>query len=470
MEFKLELPIALKEFLKYPKAKLLKSNNLEYRISKVATDTRTFKGKGGIFFALKGKFFDAHKFIDKIINQIDYVVISDKNYIINNFKEKFIIVDDTTLAFDYLASIYRGLFKKLKVISVVGSNGKTTTKELIKSVLSKKYSVVASKENQNNLIGVAYTLFSLKKDTEFCIVELGISLPGEMDILAKTVKPNYVVITNIGKEHLEFLKNLNTVFKEETKILRYLNKDGIAILNRDDIFLKKIKEVNTKWYGIKDTFADVCAKDIYYSPTSTTFTAMIKENFSYKNFKIKTKLLGEYNVYNTLAAITTALICKVEIPKIIASLSSFEPVSMRGERFKINNNLIINESYNANPDSMRNSITQFCNIFFNKDKVLILGDMLELGKCSLDEHKRLKDYIDIDKLKYLFLVGKEIKILYDELNKKEKIFYYEEVNETLKREISKLIENNKNLAILIKSSHAVGLWKVAEEIKTRRKK
>lgn len=470
MEFKLDVPIDLKEFLKYPKIKFLKTSNLEYKISKISTDTRTFCGKGGLFFALKGKFFDAHKFIKNIIDRVDYVVISDKNYIIKNFEKKFILVDNTTLAFDFLASIYRSLFKKLKVVAVVGSNGKTTTKELIKTLLSEKYQVVASKENQNNLIGVAYTLLSLKKTTKFCVLELGISLPGEMDILAKTVKPDYVVITNIGKEHLEFLKDLNTVFKEETKILKYLNKEGVAILNKDDKFLKKIKNINTKWYGLKDISADVYAKDINYSSTFTTFSLVIKENSNYRNLKIKTKLIGEYNLYNILAASTLAHICKVGKSEIVSTLKRFKPISMRGERLKINNNLIINESYNANPDSMKNSIIQFKNIFSDKNRVLILGDMLELGKYSIKEHKELKNYIDIENLKYLFLVGKEIKALYSEFSNKENIFFYDSVNENLKRDILKLIDNNKNLAILVKSSHSVGLWKLIEEIKLRRKK
>lgn len=470
MEFKLDVPIDLKEFLKYPKIKFLKTFNLEYKILKISTDTRTFCEKGGLFFALKGKFFDAHKFIKNIIDRVDYVVISDKNYIIKNFEKKFILVDDTTLAFDFLASIYRSLFKKLKVVAVVGSNGKTTTKELIKTLLSEKYQVVASKENQNNLIGVAYTLLSLKKTTKFCVLELGISLPGEMDILAKTVKPDYVVITNIGKEHLEFLKDLNTVFKEETKILKYLNKEGVAILNKDDKFLKKIKNINTKWYGLKDISADVYAKDINYSSTFTTFSLVIKENSNYRNLKIKTKLIGEYNLYNILAASTLAHICKVGKSEIVSALKRFKPISMRGERLKINNNLIINESYNANPDSMKNSIIQFKNIFSDKNRVLILGDMLELGKYSIKEHKELKNYIDIENLKYLFLVGKEIKALYSEFSNKENIFFYDSVNENLKRDILKLIDNNKNLAILVKSSHSVGLWKLIEEIKLRRKK
>lgn len=472
MEFKLDIPIFSKEFLNYPKINLIKNNFLNYKISKIVLDTRTYTGNGGIFFALKGKSFDAHKFIKNIINQIDYVVISNKKYIIKNFEKKFIIVDNTTLALDYLAYIYRSSFKKLKVIAVAGSNGKTTTKELIKDLLSKKYKVVASKENQNNLFGVAYTLFNIKKDTEFCIVELGISYPNEMDILGKTTRPDYVVITNIGKEHLEFLKDINNVFKEETKILKYLNSNGVAILNKDDEFLRKINFLKQqRWFSLYDSTADIFIKNSKFYKTFTKFSVILKEKGFLDNIEIKTKLLGRYNIYNILSAILTVKTCAdINKEEIIASIENFNPVAMRGERFKLNDNLIINESYNANPDSMKETILEFQNIFSKEKKILVLGDMLELGVHSIKEHKNLKNYINEEKIKHIFLVGKYIKHLYKEINKKNNVSYYKTVNKKLIETLISLLNNNKNLVILVKSSHGVGLWKLVEELKLKIKK
>ncbi|MEN3014102.1 MAG: UDP-N-acetylmuramoyl-tripeptide--D-alanyl-D-alanine ligase [Endomicrobiia bacterium] len=468
MEFKLDVPIPLSEFLKYPKTiSFIKNCSLydSYNISKIALDTRSYKGKGGIFFALKGKFFDAHRFIPKIISKVDFVVISQKDCINNKYKNKFILVDDTTLALDYLAWLYRKSFKNLKMITVAGSNGKTTTKEIIKEIFSAKYNTVASKDNQNNLIGVAYTLFNLTKNTDFCITELGISLPNEMEILAKTTEPDYVVITNIAKEHLEFLTDIETVFKEETKILKYLNSKGFAILNKDDKFLKKIKNINIKWYSLKNKTAHVYAKDIKYKTTHTTFTAFIHSNNFFEELKLKTNLLGEHNIYNILAATTLAFFCGIDKQTIKKTIEKFKPVPMRGERFKINKNLIINESYNANPDSMKKTILEFQKIFCDKKRVLVLGDMLELGNNSPIEHKKLKDYIDFKNTKYIFLVGNEILHLYNTIKTKQNVFYYQTADDKFFKDFKEFLENNKNLTVLIKSSHGIGLWKIVEKIK-----
>jgi UDP-N-acetylmuramoyl-tripeptide--D-alanyl-D-alanine ligase len=309
MNFELKNKIPINKFIEETSAETFSPIKLNYFIKKVITDTRTYKGRGGIFFAIKGKNFDGHNFINQIIDKIDFVVISDKNFVIEDKKHKFIIVKDTTLALDTLAALYKKTFPELQTIAVVGSNGKTTTKELISFVLSKKYNIVSTYQNQNNLIGTAYTLFSLSHKTKFCVLELGISLPGEMDILGKTVQPNCVVMTNIGKEHLEFFKNLENVFQEEKKILNYLHQNGILVLNKDDIYLKTIQWTGEKkCYGIHNIAnnLDVYAEEIKFYPSHTEISVILRDNFGLK-FKlpiIKTKLTGIYNVYNILACIT----------------------------------------------------------------------------------------------------------------------------------------------------------------------
>ncbi|MCS7227502.1 MAG: UDP-N-acetylmuramoyl-tripeptide--D-alanyl-D-alanine ligase [Endomicrobia bacterium] len=471
MNFTLSVGINIKNFLEETFAEVLTPlKQTNYLISRVITDTRTYKGKGGVFFAIKGKNFDGHTFINNIIDKIDYVIISDKNFIIEKYKHKFIIVRNVITAIDKLAELYRLSFPKLKVIAVVGSNGKTTTKELIKNIFSKKFNTIGTNENQNNLIGTAYTLFSLTKKTQVCVVELGISTPGEMDILGCTVKPDIVIITCIGKEHLEFLGSIENVFVEETKIVQYLKSDGILILNYDDNFLKTLLwRGNKKYFGItNNTILDVYPEKILYTSEFSQISIIVKDALGLK-FRlpdIKTKLLGEYNVYNILAAVTCAFYGGVEdFQIIIDTINNFTPVEMRGKRFLINNNLIIDESYNANPDSMRTTISEFIKIFLNKDKILVLGDMLELGQHTVEEHINLKQFINFDKIHSLYLLGQHMKHLYESLSSKEqrKTKYFTD-KELLYRELASLLLNNKNLCILFKSSNAVKLSEVVKNL------
>jgi len=471
MNFVLDLPIRIEKFLKEVKAELLVQLRKKqvYNIKKVITDTRKYDGKGGVFFALKGKNFDGHKFVKDIIEDIDYVVISDRNFIIEKYKKKFILVKDTTLALDILASIYRHSFPNLKVISVVGSNGKTTTKELIKNIFSKKYKTLATEKNFNNLLGVAYTLLSLKRNIEYCILELGISLPGEMDILGMMSLPDVVVFTNIGKEHLEFLDSLENVFYEETKILDYLNPKGMVVVNRDDKLLKQINRVsNKKLYSMFDKNADVYAEEIKFSEECSKVIIVIKDRLDARiRFSLKTNLLGSYNIYNILSAIACGFFNGIEeLDLIIDAVEEFRPVSMRGERFMINDNVVVDESYNANPDSMACTISEFLKIFKNRRKILVLGDMLELGKNSKLEHRNLSKIINSDEIEKIFLIGNNMKFLYDEIRKlKKKVKFYSEDKDELIDDLKSLISNENNLAVLFKSSHSVGLFEVVEKIK-----
>ncbi|MFN3550264.1 MAG: UDP-N-acetylmuramoyl-tripeptide--D-alanyl-D-alanine ligase [Endomicrobiia bacterium] len=472
MNFVLDIPININKFLEKTSAKLAYPLRKKvYNIKKVITDTRKYDGKNGIFFALKGKNFDGHKFVKNIIKNIDFVVISDTNYLIPKYKNKFIIVEDTTKALDGLANLYRNSFPNLKVISVVGSNGKTTTKELIKHILSQKYKTLATVGNFNNLIGVAYTLLSLNRKIEFCVVEMGISLPGEMDILASTVNPDVVVFTNIGKEHLEFLDSLEKVFYEETRVLDYINpQKSMLIINRDDSYLKQINgKFNKKLYSLLDSNVDVYVEEVMFTEEYSKITLILKDRLAAKlKISLKTSLLGRHNVYNILASITTTFFNGIEeLDLIIKAIEEFSAVSMRGEKFVVNSNIIIDESYNANPDSMKNAITTFFDIFKNRKKILILADMLELGKYSEQEHRRLLEVINLNEVEKIFLLGKEIEVLYEEIKKinKNKVKFYKEDKEKLLKDIEKIIKENNDYVLLFKSSHYVGLYEIVQRIK-----
>ncbi len=465
MNFELDIKIPLSLFLEKLKPINFIKNHKEYKIKNVITDTRKYNQKGGIFFALKGKNFDGHKFCNDIIKTIDYVVISDASCIIEKYKEKYIVVKDTILALDILANLYRLSFPELKVICVVGSNGKTTTKEIIKTIFSKKYNIVATKENFNNLIGVAYTLFSLKKDTEYCITELGISLPGEMEILGKTVVPDVVVITNIAKEHLEYFCNLDTVFVEETKILNYLRPFGVVVLNKDDLYLRNIRngKYNIKWYSIKTKDADVYAQNIVYTAKSTDIKVVLKNYLGIKLvFDVTANILGEYNVYNILSAITAAFFSGFDdIQLIVDAIKNFSAVEMRGSKVVVKDNIILDETYNANPDSMKYTIQEFMKIFYDRKKVLVLGDMLELGESSVIEHKNIINYFNIKDVYLIYLYGPQMKYLYDTLIAidKQKVKYFDDI-ELLKKDLLELISVENKVAVLVKGSRGMELDKV----------
>ncbi len=472
MNFVLDIPININKFLEKTSAKLLHPLRKKvYNIRKVITDTRKYDSKNGIFFALKGKNFDGHEFVKNIIKNIDFVVISNKNYFIPKYKNKFIIVEDTTKALDGLANIYRNFFQNLKVISVVGSNGKTTTKELIRHILSKKYKTLATVGNFNNLLGVAYTLLSLNRKIEFCVVEMGISLPGEMDILASTVNPDVVVFTNIAKEHLEFFDSLEKVFYEETRVLDYINpQKSMVIINRDDFYLKQINgKINKKLYSLADSSVDVYAEDVIFTEEYGRIMLVLKDRLAAKlKISLKTNLLGIHNIYNILASITTSFFNGIEeLDLIVKSIEEFSALSMRGEKFVVNDNIIIDESYNANPDSMKNAIITFFKIFKNRKKILVLGDMLELGRHSKQEHRNLLEIINLNEVEKIFLLGKEIEVLYDEIKKINinKVKFYKEDKEKLFKDIEVIIKKNNNYVLLFKSSHCVGLYEIVQRIK-----
>ncbi len=463
MNFNLDVPVLLETFLQKTEAKYY-FNNKNYLIKRVITDSRKFDTEGGIFFAIKGKTFDGHNFINEIISKVDFVVLSQKLDVDSKYISKLIYVKDTTIALDTLANIYRNLFSELKIIAIVGSNGKTTTKEIIKSIFSKKYKVSATEKNFNNLLGVAYTLFQVKKNTQFCIVELGISFKGEMQLLGSTVEPDIVVLTNIGKEHLEFLEDTNTVFNEETQIIKYIRDKGLVIINKDDKYLSKLL-VNKpkKYFSINSKSTDIFASDIVYDINITKFKIVIRTSIGVKlYFNIETKLFGIHNIYNILAAITTAFYCGIDDVEIIQqTISEFEGVEMRGKKYFVNNNIILDESYNANPDSMKTVIKEFFAV--EREKVLVLGDMLELGKSSKVEHENLFNEIDLSKVKKIFLIGQEIRYLYKKISDKKNVVYCD-TKEELLNEIKKLVYSQKNLIILFKASNHIGLSKIVLEL------
>lgn len=353
----------------------------------VSTDTRNIK-KGAIFFALKGANFNANQFADKALDLgASYVVVDDKEFYKN--KESYILVNDSLKTLQELATYHRQKLG-LPIITLTGSNGKTTTKELIHVVLSKKYRTIATRGNLNNHIGVPLTLLSMLPDTEIGIVEMGANHFDEISFLCKMSQPNYGYITNFGKAHLEGFGSLKGVVKAKTELYRYLkNNQGLAFVNENDTLqIEKTKDQNHHLIG----------STIKNLPTKNFVKVQIEDTI------IQSNLIGDYNFTNLSTAIGIGLYFDVSIAEIKKALESYVPDNKRSQIIEKKNTTLILDAYNANPTSMQAAISSFKKSPVKK-KILVLGDMFELGKSAKSEHQFIAELASDKVFDKLILLG-----------------------------------------------------------------
>jgi len=344
---------------------------------KVSTDTRTI-APGDVFIALKGEIYDGHNFIKEAIEKgaAGCIVSRDMRYAAEGF---FITVASTLKALGHLASYNRKRFN-IPIIGITGSNGKTTTKDLIAKVLSVKFNVLKTSGTRNNLVGVPLTLLGLNSGHQVCVLEMGTSFPGEIRKLSQIAAPNIGIITNIGPSHMEFLKDLQAVYKEKSSIFADFRKENLAVWNGDDPMLVDLIHMNKcrlKTFGLRPG-CDFQAADIQKKDNNIKFLVNGK-------FKARLNMLSEHNVYNALCAITIGSEFGIEMPKILKALSDFEPPHMRMQLIEGKDILIINDCYNSNPLSMKSAIKALAD-FKGRRKILASGDMLELGELSAYFH------------------------------------------------------------------------------------
>ncbi len=364
-------------------------------------DTRTIK-KEELFFALRGTKRDGHDFLEEALSKGAGAVISKDIEI--DFSGKTVVkVKDTLEALHSLARYLRKNFKG-KVISVIGSNGKTTTKELIAAFLSTKYKVLKTEGNLNNNIGVPLCLSRIEPNTEIMVLELGTNRKGDIKELCEIVYPHYALITNIGYEHLEGFGSLEGVREGELEILPYVKT---VFANGDDQFLI---EGLRNWNGNLITFGlnNECnfkAQNIEFTFDGVEF---VFHSETY-NFPVKTHLIGLHNVYNTLAAVTVAVNFGISKCMIREVAESFVPVKMRGEVIKIDGVEVFFDAYNANPSSMRVALEELSRRKGNKKAVAVLGDMLELGQYTEKAHEEIGRWVKELGIDNFVGVGKFIK-------------------------------------------------------------
>lgn len=358
----------------------------------ITTDTRIIK-PNSIFFALKGEHFDANQFASKALSQgCAYAVVDDPSVVAD---ERFLLVDHVLNALQALAKHHRKVLNT-KIIGVTGTNGKTTTKELIYAVLSKKYHTVATQGNLNNHIGVPLTLLSMTEETEIAIVEMGANHPGEIAELCEMAMPDYGVITNIGKAHLEGFGTFEHIIRTKSALYDAVKaNNGTVFVNADNPLLMDLAQgCNQKTYGMHQ--ADCIGEIIKTDP---------RISLKFDNEEIHTHLTGIYNVENILAAACIGRFFNLSEPHIKIGLESYYPNNNRSQIVRFDKMTVIMDAYNANPTSMHAAIESFSQLQA-RNKFLILGDMLELGDYSEEEHQAIIQLLESKHLEEYALVGK----------------------------------------------------------------
>jgi UDP-N-acetylmuramoyl-tripeptide--D-alanyl-D-alanine ligase len=361
----------------------------------VNTDTRLLQ-PGDLFFALKGPRFDGNAYAGKAIGQgASYAIIDDEKYKIH---DRMILVDDALVTLQQLARYHRDQFQ-IPFIAITGSNGKTTTKELIKAVLSTTYKTYATEGNLNNHIGVPLTILRIKQDIKMAVIEMGANHQHEIESYCKMVNPTHGIITNIGKAHLEGFGGIEGVRKGKGELFDYLRHNGgTAFICKDfdyfDEMSRGIPEVI--WYGT--------GKDNYVHGNVTGIDPFVNVETDYTG-NISTRLIGDYNVYNILASVAAGKYFKVPSEAVQQAIAMYSPSNARSQMVKQGENSFILDAYNANPSSMRAAIENLAASSTSGKKVLMLGAMMELGEESRAEHQKLVDLIGQYPWESVVLVG-----------------------------------------------------------------
>ncbi len=361
----------------------------------ITTDSRICP-ENSIFFALKGNNSNGNRFAQTAIeNGCRYAIVDEKEYVTD---ERILLVNNCLETLQHLANHHR---KQLKtpIIGITGTNGKTTTKELVAAVLSKKFNLLYTQGNLNNHIGVPLTVLKLKAEHQLAVVEMGANHPKEISELCSIAEPNFGIITNVGKAHLEGFGSLQGVVNAKGELYDYIRKNGGKIfINEDNSILNEISgRIEKITYSLQNPAAFV-----YATPAYNDFFLKI----SWENSTISTHLIGLYNAENILAAICAGKYFGVERKAIISAIEHYEPTNNRSQFAETVHNRLVIDAYNANPTSMLAAIRNFA-AMKSERKALILGDMLELGKDSATEHQAIVDYLINLQLNNVWLVGKE---------------------------------------------------------------
>ena len=404
----------------------------------VDIDSRSIR-KGSMFFAIKGENFDGNNFaIEALKKGASKAIIDSKDKKFEDV-ENVIKVENSLEALQKLANHHRNKTKS-KIIALTGSNGKTTSKELIHLVLKEKFNTISTLGNFNNHIGVPLSLLQIKEDTEFSVIELGANNFGEIDLLTKIVEPDYGYITNFGKAHLEGFKTLKGVIKAKTELYNWIiQNDKTLIINNDDLEQIKFNIYKNFSFGSK-------------TKSNYNFEYIPEKKVVVKSSEIiyKSNIYGDYNFSNICAAISIGLHFGIDSKKIQKSLLNYKLRNNRSQLIKLKSQEIMLDAYNANPTSMTHAIESFSKT--KGSKAVILGDMFELGNNALDEHKKIVEIVKNNKIDKSYFIGKDF---FNSRDNTESLFFYK-TKENFYDDVNKINEKQ----ILIKGSRAMKMEEI----------
>ena len=407
----------------------------------VSTDSRKIE-QDAVFFALKGENFDANDFALQVAEAgVASLVVADRKDLPKH--ERILIEDDALKTLQDLAAYHRAQ-SKATVLSITGTNGKTTTKELVSAVLAKKFNIIHTMGNLNNHIGVPLTLLSIKPNTEIAVVEMGANHPGEIDFLCHIADPDYGLITNIGKAHLEGFGSFEVIIQTKTALYHHVKAHGKAVfVNQGNPLLWEQSEGQERI-----SYGRHCAAFCPVAPGACNpYLSVI-----WKKRLIQTHLVGSYNFENVAAAIGVGQYFGVEDDKIVEALEAYTPTNSRSQVIETGKNRIIMDAYNANPTSMRAALINFANIC-GENNLLILGDMRELGPVSEEEHRNILGLMKELGFKEAMLVGQN----FCSFNENATWKTFENV-----QSLCHYLESNpvSGKTILVKGSNSIQLGKV----------
>lgn len=438
--------ISLNEILETTGAELIKGKNLDRKFS-ISTDTRTIK-PGELYLPLKGASFDGENFLQQAINSGAEGCFITRNEFPQN-AEFVLKVNNSLVAYMKIANRIRKNFSP-KTIAVTGSSGKTTTKEIINSVLSEKFKTHKTFSNHNNEIGFCETIMTMPENTEVLIIEMGMRGLGEIELLSRYSEPDYAVITNAGSAHIGRLGSLDNIAKAKSEVVSHLNTDGL-FLSQNNPRIKKFVEYSGKtiYYSLDDI------KIVERAPSLSTFI--------YKGNEYKLQVEGDYNIENSIPAIELGYTLGMTYDEIKKGLYAYRPIEKRWEARQVNGFTIINDSYNANPESMKASVSTFLQLY--SKPLVILGDMGELGDFSSELHREVGEYlhsISESKNAVFLTVGEHAKEIGNVLKHSVPCVKNFENNE----QVSKYILDNVDAGttIFLKASRSMKFEEIIDEI------
>lgn len=415
----------------------------------VTTDSRSCP-EGSLFFALKGDKFNANAFAaDALAKGCSYAVIDDASFAAD---QRYIVVPDVLKALQELATLHRNSMPA-KIIGITGSNGKTTTKELIAAVLKERYDILYTQGNLNNHIGVPLTLLQLRPQHQLAIIEMGANHPGEIQLLSSIARPDFGIITNVGKAHLEGFGSFEGVKKTKGELYQFIAGEGLAV------FIQQANEHLMEMAAIAGIEED---KRIYYKlgtadDPATVFGEVLANDPLLKmicntgeDFEVQTQLIGSYNAENVLAAVTIGQFFGLTNIEIRRGLEAYSPTNNRSQLTVTAHNRLVVDAYNANPSSMQAAIQNFA-LLRDESKVLILGDMLELGEDSHHEHQAIAQLLTDKGFTQVYLVGSEFKGIETD---------YTRFNTVIELQEHLAAHPLRNSLLLIKGSRGIQLEKI----------